>query len=119
MLVDNSGGAGSFKVEEVGGGHTALDLGVLTSVAATTIQGHGILSLGGKLGLEEPHVVDPEGAGAEDLDRDDVEVGTRRSEGLEGADALPFDLDDLAIVEKRSQNSDRDEQSDDLPTLTI
>jgi flagellar hook-associated protein 2 len=52
VLVDNSGGAGSFKVEEVGGGHTALDLGVLTSVAATTIQGNGILSLGGKLGLD-------------------------------------------------------------------
>jgi len=41
-LTDTSGGSGNFKVEEVNGGTTAGDLGILTDVASDTIHGEDI-----------------------------------------------------------------------------
>ena len=52
VLVDSSGGSGTVNVEEVGGGHTALDLGILKSGVTTTLQGDQIIRLGGNLGLD-------------------------------------------------------------------
>ncbi len=52
VLTDGSGGSGNFRVEEVAGGNTATDLGILnTGVASSTIEGTQIVKLGGKLKL--------------------------------------------------------------------
>jgi len=41
-LTDTSGGSGNFKVEEVNGGSTAADLGILADVASSVIHGEDI-----------------------------------------------------------------------------
>jgi len=52
VLTDGSGGAGTLRVQEVGGRTAAKDLGILGSVAASTLQGERIIGLGRSLDLD-------------------------------------------------------------------
>jgi flagellar hook-associated protein 2 len=51
VLTDSSGGLGSLKVEEVAGGNTARDLGILRTVAASSLEGSALAALGRGLSL--------------------------------------------------------------------
>jgi flagellar hook-associated protein 2 len=70
VLTDSSGGAGNLKVEEVSGGGTARDLGILGSVAASTREGSAILALGDRLPLS----VLNDGLGIRSRTGDDLQV---------------------------------------------
>jgi flagellar hook-associated protein 2 len=51
-LVDNTGDSGNLKVQEVGGGHTAADLGLASiNVAANSATGSDILAIGSNTSL--------------------------------------------------------------------
>jgi flagellar hook-associated protein 2 len=46
VLTDRSGGTGAFSVMDLGGRHTASDLGIAASVTEDTITGSAVLALG-------------------------------------------------------------------------
>jgi flagellar hook-associated protein 2 len=90
QLTDSSGGAGNFIVEEVSGGQTAADLGLLTAaggVASSTIDGEDIYYLAGTTSLANLR----DGLGV-----DDGEAGTIRlsvDENGDGTVYTPYDVD--------------------------
>ncbi len=51
LLTDSSGGAGTLQVQEVGGGSTAADLGILGSGSGNTLTGAALVRLGSSLPL--------------------------------------------------------------------
>lgn len=106
VLTDSSGGSGQLKVEEVSGGSTAADLGILGNVSADSFTGSDIVYLTEDTRLE--YVNDGLGAVFNDSGTDDIQIdwsGTTFDVDLSGAqtigdviDAINNDADNTGLT---------------------
>ncbi len=86
VLTDSSGGSGQLKVEEVSGGSTAADLGILSSVVADTLTGTDIVYITEDTRLE--YINDGLGAVFNDSGTDDITIHDST-----GSDFTDFNVD--------------------------